>query len=141
MRHRRRLAALMAVAGLAVAGCGEGPLGAASADGGAAVETVTADAAVDLLETRDDLDIIDVRTPEEHADGHLVDATLLDFASGAFEEEVGDLDRDQAYLLYCRTGNRSGQAAAIMEELGFTDVVDAGAYDELAAAGAAVVTP
>lgn len=141
MRHRRRLAALMAVAGLAVAGCGEGPLGAASADGGAAVETVTADAAVDLLETRDDLDIIDVRTPEEHADGHLVDATLLDFASGAFEEEVGDLDRDQAYLLYCRTGNRSGQAAAIMEELGFTDVVDAGAYDELAAAGAAIVTP
>lgn len=100
------------------------------------VSTVEPDAAASLLADRDDVTVIDVRTPEEFAEGHLADAQLLDLTGGEFEARVGDLDRDAAYLLYCRTGNRSGQAAAMMDELGFTEVYDAGGYDSLAAAGA-----
>ena len=45
-----------------------------------------------------------------------------------------DLDRDRAYIVYCRSGNRSAAAAARMRDLGFTDVVDAGGFAEAAEA-------
>lgn len=92
--------------------------------------------AVDLLGERDDVTVIDVRTPEEHAAGHLDGTLLLDIQAPGFDERLDDLDRDGAYLVYCRTGNRSATAVATMADLGFTEVYDAGGYDELAAAGA-----
>ncbi len=82
--------------------------------------------------------IIDVRTPAETADGMLAGALNIDFQAPDFRERIGQLDRDASYLLYCRTGNRSAQAAAVMAELGFADVVDAGGFAELVAAGAPV---
>ena len=104
----------------------------------ATIATIATDTAVELAEERDDVVVIDVRTPEEYEAGHVEGAVLLDLSGGVFEERIGDYDRDTTYVLYCRTGNRSAQAAAIMGELGFTDVRDAGAYEDLAAAGAAV---
>lgn len=92
--------------------------------------------AVDLLAERGDVTVIDVRTPEEHAAGHLEGTLLLDIQAPGFDERLDDLDRDGAYLVYCRTGNRSATAVATMADLGFTEVYDAGGYDELAAAGA-----
>ena len=71
-----------------------------------------------------DLVVLDVRTLEEFATGHLEDATMLDFHRTDFVDRLAQLDRDTPYLLYCRSGNRSGQTRAIMEELGFTDVAD-----------------
>lgn len=68
--------------------------------------------------------VLDVRTPEEYSDGHLERATLIDFYSADFAAQIAELDRDTPYLLYCRSGNRSGQARTLMEELGFTDVAD-----------------
>lgn len=100
------------------------------------VQVLDADAAVDLLATRDDVTVIDVRTPEEHADGYLDGALLLDLAGGTFAAEVEDLDRDTTYLLYCRTGVRSAEAAAMMADLGFAEAYDAGGYADLVAAGA-----
>ncbi len=102
------------------------------------VVEVDAGTAVDLLDDRSDLTIIDVRTPEEFAEGHLSGAELVDIYEPAFTDEIDGLDRDGSYLLYCRTGNRSGQAAAFMEELGFTEVYNAGGLVDLADAGAAV---
>ncbi|MTV26242.1 rhodanese-like domain-containing protein [Nitriliruptoraceae bacterium ZYF776] len=139
-RRASRIAAV-AVAGSLLAGCGgdggaPADAGAADASAGTVSEVVDAQRAVELLGERDDLTVIDVRTPEEHVAGHLDGAVLLDVAGGTFDAEVGDLDRDGAYLLYCRTGNRSAQAAATMAELGFVEVYDAGAFDDLAAAGA-----
>lgn len=103
------------------------------------VTRVGADDAVALLQERDDLTVIDVRTPAEFADGHLEGAELVDIYEPAFRDEIDGLDRDGSYVLYCRTGNRSGQAAAFMRELGFTEVYDAGGLAELAQAGATVV--
>jgi phage shock protein E len=88
------------------------------------------------LEEMEGRTIIDVRTPEEFAEGHVAGAANLDLTGGQFEAEVGDLPRDGSYFLYCRTGNRSGQAEQIMRDLGFDDVVNGGAFDDLAAAGA-----
>lgn len=102
------------------------------------VVRVGAQDAVALLDERDDLTVIDVRTPAEFADGRLAGAELVDIYEPAFRDEIDGLDRDGSYVLYCRTGNRSGQAAAFMRELGFTEVYDAGGIADLANAGATI---
>lgn len=80
--------------------------------------------------------LIDVRTPEEVADGAIQGAVNLDLQDD-FRAAIAELPRDDAYFVYCRTGNRSAQAVAIMAELGFVDVVDGGGYADLVAAGLA----
>ena len=78
---------------------------------------------------------IDVRTPAEYAEGHLEDALNIDLQSASFRERIAELPHDGSYLVYCRSGNRSAQAARIMAELGFTDVVDGGGFADLVEAG------
>jgi len=72
----------------------------------------------------DNLVILDVRTPEEFAEGHLDGAVMIDFYRDDFADQLAQLDPNVPYLLYCRSGNRSGQTTTIMEQLGFTDVAD-----------------
>ena len=72
----------------------------------------------------DDLVVLDVRTPEEFDEAHIEGAVLVDFYDPDFVQQLGELDPDVPYLLYCRSGNRSGQTTAIMEQLGFVDVAD-----------------
>lgn len=80
--------------------------------------------------------VIDVRTAEEYADGHLVKAKHnWDVMSGEFEEKLDSLDKDQTYYLYCRTGNRSGKATKIMKQQGFENAHNIGGYQELVNAG------
>ncbi len=74
--------------------------------------------------------VIDVRTPEEYAAGHLQGARNIDVSSPTFVEVISTLPTDDPYVVYCRTGNRSAQAVAIMRSQGFTDVTDAGGIDE-----------
>lgn len=86
--------------------------------------------------------VLDVRTPEEFATGHLAGAVMIDFNGPEFEAQIDVLDRDTPYLLYCRSGNRSGQARALMEQLGFVDVADIdGGILAWEQAGLATVTP
>ena len=64
--------------------------------------------------------ILDVRTPEEVEDGIIGDAIHLDIYTGqAFVDALEKLDKNKNYYVYCRSGNRSGQACAIMNSLGF----------------------
>ena len=49
---------------------------------------------------------------------------MVDFYDDDFADQLADLDPDVPYLLYCRSGNRSGQTIGILEELGFADVAD-----------------
>ena len=79
----------------------------------------------------EDAVVIDVRTPEEYGAGHLDDAANIDFYAADFKDQIGQLDRDDKYVVYCRSGNRSGQAKEIMEQMGFTDITNAGAYEDL----------
>ncbi|GEM_PF-3095679 len=63
--------------------------------------------------------ILDVRTPVEFKEGYIESAINLDFYSTAFKDELDKLDKGRIYFIYCRTGNRSGQAMQIMESLNF----------------------
>ena len=68
-----------------------------------------------------DFVIIDVRTPEEFAEGHIENAINIDYYSDAFRDNINQLDKNKTYLIYCRSGNRSGKALDIMEELDFLE--------------------
>ena len=126
MRRRTPLIIALAMA-LMLAACG------APADEASGVRTVAAAEAVEQLGGRT---IIDVRTPAETATGMLDGAVNIDIGAADFRDRIASLDRDGSYLLYCRTGNRSAQAASVMRDLGFTDVIDGGGFDSLVAAGA-----
>ena len=71
--------------------------------------------------------IIDVRSIEEWNSGHLAAAQHLELQTIAASIEQQVPDKQQRVYLYCRSGNRSGKAKAIIEQLGYTNVVNAGA--------------
>ena len=89
------------------------------------VENVTAQEAFTLIQDNQnnpDFVILDVRTPEEFADGHIEKAINMDFYSETFRDELNKLDKNKAYLLHCRSGNRSGKTLNIMKELKFMKI-------------------
>ncbi|VAW12153.1 Protein containing rhodanese-like domain [hydrothermal vent metagenome] len=64
--------------------------------------------------------ILDVRTPAEVEEGYIPDAINIDIYLGqGFLNELEKLDKQKSYYVYCRSGNRSGQACAIMKSRGF----------------------
>ena len=65
---------------------------------------------------------LDVRTPGEFAEGYIEGARLIDFQSGNFDNEIAALDKNATYAVYCRSGNRSGQAVKVMHDAGFHNV-------------------
>ena len=80
--------------------------------------------------------IIDVRTLKEYNQGHLAKVDhQLNLLNGDFEAALDSLDKEQTYYLYCRTGNRSGQAAELMKKNGFKKVYNIGGFQELVDAG------
>ncbi len=76
--------------------------------------------------------IIDVRTPEEFAAGHISGATNLDYEGGALVAGLAGLDKDAAYSVYCHSGRRSALAALAMREAGFSNVTDLGGIEAAA---------
>ena len=66
--------------------------------------------------------LIDVRTQDEFNEGHLEKATLIDFYSENFPEEIAKLDRDKEYLVYCHSGGRSSKCMKMMGDMGFKNV-------------------
>lgn len=76
-----------------------------------------------IQENQDNPDfvIIDVRTPQEFAGGHIENAIVIDYNSDTFRDDLDKLDKDKIYLVYCVWGGRSGAALAIMEGLGFLE--------------------
>jgi len=88
------------------------------------IENITPQEAFTLIQDNQDnpdFAILDVRTPEEFADGHIENAINLDYHSEIFRDELNKLDKNKTYLIYCRSGNRSGKALDIMEELNFRE--------------------
>jgi rhodanese-related sulfurtransferase len=69
-----------------------------------------------------DFVLLDVRTPGEYRSERIDGALLLDYNSGEFRSQLRALDRGKTYLVYCRTGNRSGGAIRVMKEEGFRNL-------------------
>ncbi|HKK39679.1 MAG TPA: rhodanese-like domain-containing protein [Cryomorphaceae bacterium] len=65
-------------------------------------------------------ELLDVRTAGEVAEGTIGEPKTIDFFSSNFKEEVKKLSKDKNYYVYCRSGNRSGQAVRFMEGEGYT---------------------
>ena len=85
--------------------------------------------------------LVDVRTPGEFMSGHITGATNIDFESGTFEADIQKLDKSKIYAVYCRSGNRSGQATALMVKDGFKAVFNLnGGVIDWTGAGQALVT-
>lgn len=89
-----------------------------------------------LLEQRPDVVVLDVRTPEEFAAGHLQNAVPLDYLMADFPDQVKKLDPNKPYMVYCAVGGRSNKAASLMAKTGFREVYNARAgFKDLKAAG------
>jgi rhodanese-related sulfurtransferase len=91
----------------------------------AVLETVDAGAFADLV-AADGTVILDIRTPEEYAEGHIEGSLNIDFYEEDFAAQIGQLDRDVEYAVYCRSGNRSGQAMELFADLEFNAVHELG---------------
>lgn len=97
------------------------------------VGSITACAPAEKLDLSSYAAVIDVRTPEEVAAGYLEGALTLDIQNQNFESELAKLDPAANYIIYCRSGNRAGQAITKMQGLGFTGkLVNAGSVAEAA---------
>jgi rhodanese-related sulfurtransferase len=68
--------------------------------------------------------LVDVRTPEEYAEGHLADAKLINYYNEDFKSQLALLDKTKPVFVYCRSGKRSGASAELLVELGFKEVYD-----------------
>lgn len=66
--------------------------------------------------------VLDVRTPQEFASGHLKDAINIDVEAADFATKTAALDKSKSYAIYCRSGNRSGVAMKQLQAAGFTHV-------------------
>lgn len=64
--------------------------------------------------------LLDVRTAGEFASGAIEDAKNIDFFSANFRSQIENLPKDKNYFVYCRSGNRSGQAVKFMKNNGYT---------------------
>ncbi|WP_299315866.1 rhodanese-like domain-containing protein [uncultured Aquimarina sp.] len=83
-------------------------------------EDITQDQWKDLISKDNNAIILDVRTEEEVEDGFIPNMLNLDIRMGqGFLDEVEKLDKSKNYYVYCRSGARSAQACALMNQMGF----------------------
>jgi len=71
-----------------------------------------------------DIQLVDVRTPQEYAQGHVSNAKNINLFDANFKNNLKQLDKNKAVFLYCRSGKRSAKASKILKELGFKKVYD-----------------
>lgn len=68
--------------------------------------------------------ILDIRTADEFSGGHLAGAINIDYYGSDFEAKLRSLDPDVPYVMYCNSGNRSANALALMDSIGFQEVYE-----------------
>ena len=77
---------------------------------------------IDENKYNEDFVIIDVRSPQEYNEGHVENSGMIDFYDTDFRDKLSQLDKEKTYLIYCKSGSRSGRAPDILKELGFIKV-------------------
>ena len=114
---------LVLAAALLLSGCTASP---EESGGKINYQQVTAAEAVSLMDTEEEYIILDVRTREEYENEHIPGAICITNETiGA--KEIPELpDKNQLILVYCRSGNRSKQAAEKLAALGYTSIVEFG---------------
>ena len=115
MKCRQLFAALCLA--LVLAGCSSAPEGYSQVD---------AETAAQMMEEESDEIVLDVRTPEEYAEAHIPGAINVPNEEIGTEPIAALPDKGQLILVYCRSGNRSKQAAEKLVEQGYTNIVEFG---------------
>lgn len=72
--------------------------------------------------SKNPIQLVDVRTPEEYNQGHIKNAQLINYFSKDFKKQVQQLNKNKPVYVYCKSGRRSTKAANILHELGFTKI-------------------
>lgn len=83
---------------------------------------VSVDKAAGMLASGEKVTVLDVRTPEEYADGHLKDAVNIDYNGSDFEARIAKLDPEKPYLVHCAAGGRSGKSMELFKKLKFKKI-------------------
>ncbi len=104
---------LLAFAGLPLGADESKPAPAAAQ--AATVKDVTPEEAAKLLKDNPKMMVLDVRTPEEFAKGHIPGAKNVDFLAGAVAKEAPKLDPETPVLVHCAAGGRSTQALPLLK--------------------------
>lgn len=76
------------------------------------------------IHSNDKILLLDVRTPEEFETGFISGAVNIDFNDSNFATAIKSLDAKVPVYLYCKSGGRSGRAASVLQEMGFTEIYD-----------------
>ncbi len=114
--------------------------GTAACSSDASVDRLSATAFAEAI-AKPGVTIVDVRTPDEFASGHIANAINIDVESADFAQRIAGLDAKASYAVYCRSGNRSRTAVSQMTDAGFTNVVElADGISGWSGAGQPVVT-
>lgn len=119
-----RFALPVLVVSLAVYSCSG--QGGSPGGGGCEVTSEKVDVATfsEGISNEEDFILLDVRTPEEYAEGHLKGSVHINFFDADFKDQVNKLDKNKTVYIYCRSGNRSGKGASVLKELCFTTIKD-----------------
>ena len=124
MKHQRNNK--IRVAAAAVAALLAALLAACGVSSKTSYRQITADEAAQLMQEETGFVLLDVRTQEEYASGHIPGAICIPNETIG-SEEIPELPyKDQLVLVYCRSGNRSKQASQKLAEQGYTNVVEFG---------------
>jgi len=88
------------------------------------IENITPRESFDLIQINKDnpkFVIIDIRTTDEFSGKRIENAINIDYKSDTFRDKLNKLDKNKIYLIYCRSGRRSGSALKIMNEFSFKE--------------------
>lgn len=102
-------------------------IGCASTSEPSVAEKVDVNTFSEKLQSLEDIQLLDVRTPEEFEGGAIKDAVNINFYGEEFDAQLTKLDKDKPVVVYCQAGapeGRSGQTMAKLKELGFQKVYE-----------------
>lgn len=89
-----------------------------------------------LSQQKGEAQLVDIRTPKEYKDGHLVTALNINFYDKDFKTQMAQLKKEESIYVYCAAGGRSGKASKKLKEMGFKTVYDLdGGYNKWNKAG------
>ncbi len=87
------------------------------------IEIVTAEEIQELSEI-EEVQLVDVRTPEERRQGFLANSQKIDYNSPTFSQEIEKLDKSKPVIVYCKSGKSRAKCAKKMKEAGFVKIYD-----------------
>lgn len=87
------------------------------------VKLVTPEEMQTILET-EDVQLVDVRTPEEYKEGYIKNSQNIDYNSPTFDEDINKLDKTKPVILYCKSGKRSAICSEKLIKAGFEKIYE-----------------